>query len=248
MFRILIITVVMHFTILSVSEAKDYNASLFGIKSDGVTLNTGSIQKAIDFISGQGGGRLMFYVGRYLTGAIALRSNVTIHLGEGAVLVGVPSIYDYYSNRSFVSILYGEHLENVSITGKGVIIGNGQALLAAKTKQIKNGYLQNGDTSAAPGLIQLKDCENVIISGIVLRNSLGDAIRLDKITNGSVDSITVQNKGLPGSALNLSNNSRLSVLNSYFDTSGREIIYPGSKQDIRIENTKNGAGKKLRNP
>jgi polygalacturonase len=241
-------TVVMHFTCLSASEAKDYNASLFGIKSDGVTLNTGSIQKAIDFISGQGGGRLMFYVGRYLTGAVALKSNVSIRLEEGAVLVGVPSIYDYFSNGEFISMLYGENLKNVSITGKGVITGNGHALLGARTGQVKNGYIQNEDNAAAPGLIQLKDCENVTISGIVFRNSLGDAIRLDKTTNASVDSVTVQNKRLPGSALNLSNNSHLSVLNSYFETSGKEIIYTGSNQDIRIEGTKNSAGKKLRKP
>ena len=63
--------------------AKDYNASLFGIKSNGTTLNTSSIQKAIDYIHSEGGGRLVFYVGRYLTGSIELKSNVTIHLNEG---------------------------------------------------------------------------------------------------------------------------------------------------------------------
>lgn len=68
--------------------AKDYNASLFGIKSNGTTLNTSSIQKAIDYIHSEGGGRLVFYVGRYLTGSINLRSNVTIQLNEGAVLLG----------------------------------------------------------------------------------------------------------------------------------------------------------------
>jgi polygalacturonase len=44
--------------------AKDYNASLFGIKSDGITLNTQSIQRAIDFISEKGGGKLKFYVSK----------------------------------------------------------------------------------------------------------------------------------------------------------------------------------------
>ena len=41
--------------------------TLFGIKSDGVTMNTRSIQRAIDYIAQQGGGRLVFTVGRYLT-------------------------------------------------------------------------------------------------------------------------------------------------------------------------------------
>ena len=58
--------------------AKDYPASMFGIKSNGEVMNTNSIQKAIDYISENGGGRLVFKVGRYLTGTIHLKSNVTI--------------------------------------------------------------------------------------------------------------------------------------------------------------------------
>ncbi|PZP45359.1 MAG: endopygalactorunase, partial [Pseudopedobacter saltans] len=79
--------------------AKDYNASLFSIYADGQTNNTKSIQKAIDFIHENGGGRLVFYVGRYLTGTIFLKSNVTIKLEEGAVLVGASSLYDYNSKN-----------------------------------------------------------------------------------------------------------------------------------------------------
>ena len=50
--------------------AKDYPAALFNIYSDGITLNTRSIQFAIDYIHQHGGGRLVFNVGRYLTGSI----------------------------------------------------------------------------------------------------------------------------------------------------------------------------------
>src|SRR5215813_15627186 len=77
------------------SAAKDYPASLFGIYSDGVTLNTRSIQFAIDYIHQQGGGRLVFDVGRFLTGSIHLKSNVTLHLLEGAVLLGSLNPFDY---------------------------------------------------------------------------------------------------------------------------------------------------------
>ena len=77
------------------SSGKDYPASLFGIYSDGVTLNTRSIQFAIDYIHQQGGGRLVFDVGRFLTGSIHLKSNVTIHLLEGAVLLGALNPFDY---------------------------------------------------------------------------------------------------------------------------------------------------------
>ena len=85
--------------------AKDYNASLFGIKSNGTTLNTSSIQKAIDYIHSEGGGRLVFYVGRYLTGSINLRSNVTIQLNEGAVLLGSTNPYDYPIDSSYCALV-----------------------------------------------------------------------------------------------------------------------------------------------
>ena len=106
--------------------AKDYPASLFGIHSDGVTLNTRSIQFAIDYIQQQGGGRLVFDVGRYLSGSIHMKSNVTIHLLEGAVLLGVLNPFDY-DRKTFTAFILGQDQQNIGITGKGVIDGQGQA-------------------------------------------------------------------------------------------------------------------------
>ena len=55
-----------------------YKSSFFGIRSNGTTDNTTSIQKAVDFIASKGGGTLEFSVGRYLTGAVQLKSGVDI--------------------------------------------------------------------------------------------------------------------------------------------------------------------------
>ena len=76
-------------------SAKDYYATDFGVKADGKTLNTNSIQKGIDFVNEQGGGRLVFTTGNYLTGTIYLKSNVTLHLEEGATLLGSTNPWDY---------------------------------------------------------------------------------------------------------------------------------------------------------
>src|SRR6476620_4003599 len=92
--KILVIIAIFALPSSSVS-AKDYPVSLFGIYSDGVTLNTRSIQFAIDYINKEGGGRLIFDVGRFLTGSIHLKSNVTLHLLEGAVIVGSLNPLDY---------------------------------------------------------------------------------------------------------------------------------------------------------
>ena len=109
-------------------RATDYKASLFGIKSNGTTLNTTAIQKAIDYIHEQGGGRLIFYVGRYLTGHIQLKSNVSIQLEEGAILVGSTNIYDYNIDTPYSSLVFAFQAENIGINGKGVIDGQGRRL------------------------------------------------------------------------------------------------------------------------
>ena len=61
-----------------VVPGKDYPAAFFAIQSGGVILNTRSIQYGIDYISQNGGGRLVFPSGKYLTGCIHFKSDVII--------------------------------------------------------------------------------------------------------------------------------------------------------------------------
>ena len=77
-------------------QAKDYLIRDFGAKNDGITNNAGAIQYAINFINEQGGGRLIFETGTYVTGSIYLKSNVTLHLNQGATILGStnPSVFD----------------------------------------------------------------------------------------------------------------------------------------------------------
>src|SRR5579862_1224278 len=107
--------------------AEDYPASMFGIRSDGVVLNTRSIQYAVDFIHERGGGRLVFDVGRYLTGSIHLKSDVGLELKEGAVLLGSLNPFDY-DKDGFTALLLADSARNISIGGKGIIDGQGRAV------------------------------------------------------------------------------------------------------------------------
>ncbi len=141
-----------------------YKASNFGIKSDGVHDNTTSIQGAIDFIASKGGGTLEFSVGRYITGAVRLKSGVSIRLREGAVIVGSTNIYSYKGHRA---IFWGEGIENVSIFGTGVIDGRGPALLQDIASQVRMKHLP--DDVTVPTLIYLKDCKNVSLKNFILR-------------------------------------------------------------------------------
>ena len=75
--------------------ATDFYARDFGAIPDGVTMNTASIQAAIDFASSRGGGRVVLDQGDYVSGSIYLKDNVTLHIEKDAVLLGSLNPYDY---------------------------------------------------------------------------------------------------------------------------------------------------------
>lgn len=85
------------------------------------------------------GGQLYFPAGRYLTGSLQLKSNVTLYLEKEAVLLGSTSPYDYpgfstekelkVNNDHFdQALIYAEGAENIGITGEGCIDGQGREL------------------------------------------------------------------------------------------------------------------------
>lgn len=162
--KILIIATLLLVTIPVVAQ-KVYKASYFGIKSDGVFDNTTAIQGAIDFISAKGGGTLEFSVGRYITGAVELKSGVSIRLREGAVIVGSVNIYSY---KGKPGIFWAEGQHDISIFGDGVIDGRGQELLANIHSQIEKKNIS--EDIAIPSLLYLKDCTEISLKNFILRN------------------------------------------------------------------------------
>ena len=116
---LLCLTLLMALHALAQDPKPTYNASKFGIRSDGVTMNTRSIQFAIDWIAEQGGGTLRFWVGRYLTGSIHMKSNVTIELMEGAVLVGSTNPFDYdrLVAANDHALILAEGVDNIRLIG-----------------------------------------------------------------------------------------------------------------------------------
>jgi polygalacturonase len=179
--------------------AKDYPASLFGIQSDGITMNTRSIQAAIDHIHANGGGRLVFYVGRYLTGSIHLKSNVTIQLEEGAVLAGSLNPYDY-DKKIFTALIFAYDEDSIGITGQGVIDGQGRAVARNVVNLIHSGVLKDlfkydrPQEDHRPMIINFRNCSNVLVRGVTIRNSASWVQTYDQCKNLSVDSIRVDSK------------------------------------------------------
>lgn len=114
---------------------QSFNAADFGAVGDGKTLNTEAIQKAIDAAAEKGGGKVEFPAGTYLSGALFLKSNVELHLAEGVVIQAIQDdqhFPDKWTRVAGIEMDWPAALiniyeqENVRITGKGVIDGNGK--------------------------------------------------------------------------------------------------------------------------
>jgi hypothetical protein len=204
--------------------AKDYNASMFGVRSNGTTLNTSSIQKGIDYISENGGGRLVFYVGRYLTGTIYLKSNVTIQLEEGAILVGSVNPFDYEMNYNWTALIFALDQVNIGLTGKGVIDGQGFEVAYNLVDMIHKGIVKDPlkydrpRETIRPQNIYFRGCRNIVIKDIMLKNPGSWNQQYDQCRNLVIDNITVDSKSYwNNDGVDIVDCDSVVVSNSYFD-------------------------------
>lgn len=148
-------------------KAAVWNVTAHGATGDGSRLETAALQSAIDACAAAGGGTVVFPSGRYLTGALVLRSNITLHLAPGAVLLASPklahfpemrsSLRSYVDNYTQRSLLFGDNLENVAIEGGGAIDGQGASF--------------PGPYLVRPFLVRILRSRNVRVSGITFRDS-----------------------------------------------------------------------------
>lgn len=173
-----------------------HDITTFGAKGDGQTLCSDAINRAIEACHAAGGGTVWVPPGRYRIGTIRLLSHVTLHVEAGAVLQGSPHMADYpplpyvSEGRSTV-LIYADDAEQVTITGRGVIDGNGVSFglpdkadlyrdfVAAHTRQGED-YCKINDLpddgpiahKPRPGiLILFKHCRSIAVTEVNLRDA-----------------------------------------------------------------------------
>jgi len=191
--------------------AKTYDINNYGAEADGKTLNTIAIQKAVDACTP--GDTVLIPAGRYLTGTIHLKSNITLYLEQESVLIGSTRLTDYESNSStsFQGILYTTGAQRVSIAGRGVIQGNSQAFSdLGKTLQYldtalfkhtrQQGNYRNGlnhtialSANHPQSMISFSNCKSVTVSNINLLNAAGTALNFEGCEGVAVKDVTIQN-------------------------------------------------------
>lgn len=146
----------------------------YGAKADGVSLDTSAIQKAINACEQRGGGTVRLRAGTYLSAPIVLKSNITFDLEKGATLLGASDFDAYPKITEFrapgrQALVSATNASNVSITGQGVIDGNGAAWWKM-ARSIKNAGVMGSD-HPRPRLVVFDHCKHVRVEGVTIQNS-----------------------------------------------------------------------------
>jgi len=196
------------------SPDKNYfNVRSFGAAGDGQQLDSPAINQAIDAAAAAGGGTVYLPAGTYLSGSIHLQSNIHLLIDAGATILGAPqnlNAYDetepfpgiayqdgghcYFHN----SLVWGENLTNVFISGHGLINGGG---LERNPKILDEmcGYehFSTPNAKTYPPVrignksIALKLCRNVLIRDITIFHGGHFAILVTGCDNLTIDNVTL---------------------------------------------------------
>ncbi|TCD05919.1 glycoside hydrolase family 28 protein [Pedobacter frigidisoli] len=244
------ICLVFSVTFFALAQAPVYNVKTFGATGDGKTLDTKAIDKAITKANTDGGGTVYFPAGDYLSVTIHLKSNVGLFIDHGATIVAAnagegvqydfPEKADNDSYQDFGhsyfrnSLIYGENLHDISITGPGKIWGRGLEM-----REAKNG-------ANAPGLgnktLALKLCRNVLLRDFTIAHGGWFGFLLTGVDNMTIDNVKMDTNR-DGIDLVSSKNVRISncTINSPVDDaivlkSDFALNYPRDLENVTITN------------
>jgi len=230
----------------------DFSIVDFGAVSGGKVDNQNGIQLAIDACNKAGGGRVVIPSGTWMTSFINFKSNVNLHLEEGAVLLFSDDIKKYmvstftrwegFECMNYHPLIYARNCQNIAITGKGKIDGNGSAWWFMKKKQkvsLSNLYQQviNGvkpekrnllnyeqQSMLRPSLIQFIDCKNILLKDIEVSSGPMWTVHMIYSKNIIAQNIRVITEGVNNDGIIPDSCEKMLIDNCYFSTGDDCIV------------------------
>lgn len=199
----------------------------YGGRGDAVASNTEAFAAAIEDLSRRGGGHLVVPEGVWLTGPVVLRSNIDLHIEKNAIvlfsadreLYPETSPDEGTSGRRFQPLISAYKAKNISISGEGVLDGNGEGWRPVKRFKMsetewgnlvssggvlsedgKIWYpsggcsLEEAEKSAKkrPRMLRFLCCENVLLDGVIFQNSPSFHVNLILCCDVVIDGISVR--------------------------------------------------------
>lgn len=191
-----------------------FDVTRYGATGDGKTVDSPAINRAIEAAAAVGGGMVVFPAGTYMSFSIRLKSNIHLYLGQGATLLAADSplpgeatgyhggVYDpagpaqpweayqdYGHNHWRNALIWGEEIENVSITGPGCIWGRGLS------NNRGSGEWGTPFKAAQPGVgdkaIALKNCHHVLLRDFSILKGGHFGLLLTAVDNLTIDNLTI---------------------------------------------------------
>ncbi|MHC4508353.1 MAG: glycoside hydrolase family 28 protein [Planctomycetota bacterium] len=220
-------------------DVTDYDAV-----GDGKTLCTRAIQKAIDACHAAGGGMVYLPAGRYLSGALFLKSHVTLHISEGATLLASTGFDDFppfkpdwrirTDDTQRSSLITGVDLENIAVTGRGTLNGQGKPWWDAlrEDKNRKEGQPKIL-TYGRPRVINLYRCRDILIEGVTIVDSPSWTVHPVGCENLVVNGISIINpeSGPNTDGVNPESCRNVRIANCFIDTGDDCITLKSGKDE-----------------
>ena len=237
---------------LSSYAQRIYNVVDYGAVGNKIADDAKAIQQAIDECSANGGGTVLLPANHtFMSGPLCLKSNVNLHLEATAVLLanpdeGIYKLSAFGENRGEGMMwIYANGADNISITGKGTIHGNGIAFMG---KELDDSYELKPVTTfdPRPHVLTLTDVKNLTIRDITIRDGAYWTVHLIGCDGAVIDGINLLNnlKIRNGDGIDLDHSRNVRISNCHI-TSGddciclknrREFEQYGSCHDITVTN------------
>ncbi len=208
----------------------------FGAKVDGTSLDSPAVNAAIDRANGQGGGVVYLSPGVYLCGTVVLKSNVTLYLEAGAVLLGSKNVKQYApqsgppenADASTRHLIFARDAENITLCGPGLIDGQGPSFWVPSGRRIPALEDQWGDVASlyfnpkprVSPMLEFVNCRRLHVEQVRIENASGWTMRLMSCVGVVVDGISIKNPvvGPNTDGIDISNSSDVRIANCSIDT------------------------------
>lgn len=249
-FKILFVLLLPGFISIAASaQIKTYNIKHYGAIADGKTNNTIAIQKAINEASANGGGRVVVPAGRFITGVLTLQSNVDLHINKGAFLLGSAIRADYGEGKAS-PLIVSNNQRHIAITGQGTIDGQGHDLIKDIYRRLNAGTLPDTEWRTPnpwhqmrptednrPKLIEFKNCADINIKGITIKNGLCWIQNYKNCSNLVIDSIKVESVTYwNNDGIDIVDCKNVKLTNSFFNAADDGICLKSEDRNGTCEN------------